>query len=179
MCCIQRHFQISNAFYSLSLSPSLSLFNIIAQIDSWLFSVVNQDPRFLSAPFPLPPQNKRRAIASYETHNQNVRATIPPARLLEYNVKQGWEPLCDFLEISPTDCPTHVPFPKSNSARAVCWQSYSAFIGPLVLTLVIVGYVLTMVFRRFVGMSVMEWWRLQKRKTSTLSWMKNGSKKRS
>ena len=121
--------------------------------------MVNSDKTYLTHPFPLPPQNKQNAVASYEAHNQLVRDTIPPSQLLEYNVRQGWEPLCNFLEIPENDCPsTHgVPFPKSNSARAVRWQSYSAFIGPLMLTVFILSSVFSIVFRRVTGKSVIGW----------------------
>ncbi len=37
------------------------------------------------------------AIGVYQEHLATVRATIPPERLLEYDVRQGWRPVCDFL----------------------------------------------------------------------------------
>lgn len=125
----------------------------------WLFSVVNSDKTFLSHRFPLPPQNKYSAISSYEKHNQLVRDSIPSSHLLEYNVRQGWEPLCRFLEIPETDCPSAkgIPFPKSNSARAVRWQSYSSFIAPLSLTLFIIFSLFSLVFRKVTGMPVIGW----------------------
>ena len=125
----------------------------------WLFSIVNNDKTYLNAPFPLPPQNKAKAIASYEAHNERVRSSIPASNLLEYNVREGWEPLCEFLEIAEADCPsTHgIPFPKSNSARAVTWQSYSSFIGPLVLTVFILFSLFSFVWRKITGMSVIDW----------------------
>jgi Sulfotransferase domain len=39
------------------------------------------------------------AIAAFERHNQAVRDAVPADRLLEYRVGQGWQPLCDFLEV--------------------------------------------------------------------------------
>lgn len=36
--------------------------------------------------------------AGFESWNEFVRDTIPSERLLELHVKQGWEPLCGFLE---------------------------------------------------------------------------------
>ena len=40
-------------------------------------------------------------------HNELVRLAIPKDRLLEFQVKQGWRPLCEFLgdEIPPGDFP--------------------------------------------------------------------------
>ena len=35
--------------------------------------------------------------AYYEEHNERVIRTVPKDRLLIWNVKDGWEPLCKFL----------------------------------------------------------------------------------
>jgi len=35
--------------------------------------------------------------ASYERHVEAVKEHVPPERLLVYNIKEGWEPLCNFL----------------------------------------------------------------------------------
>jgi len=51
------------------------------------------------------------ARAMFERNTEEVMATIPPERLLVYNVGDGWEPLCQFL-----DCPVpDTPYPRSNS----------------------------------------------------------------
>lgn len=46
----------------------------------------------------------------YDVHIENVRRTVPKERLLEYNVKHGWDPLCRFLEVPIPD----VSFPHVN-----------------------------------------------------------------
>jgi len=53
----------------------------------------------------------------YEERNDYVRSTVPQGQLLEYNVKQGWEPLCQFLEVPVEDCPSshNIPFPRVNT----------------------------------------------------------------
>ena len=38
-------------------------------------------------------------IAAMERHNAEVKATIAPERLLVWSVTDGWEPLCEFLEV--------------------------------------------------------------------------------
>jgi hypothetical protein len=90
----------------------------------WLNAVVNKDPSYLTSTFPKDVTIKENAISSYEEHNQRVRDLVPPAQLLEFNVEDGWGTLCTFLEIE--DCPTS-PFPKSNSARSMRAQTFSAF----------------------------------------------------
>jgi hypothetical protein len=42
-------------------------------------------------------------MASMETWNDEVRATVPAERLLEWHPKDGWEPLCNFLEVDVPD----------------------------------------------------------------------------
>ena len=34
----------------------------------------------------------------YRIHNHRVKSIVPADKLLVYNVKEGWKPLCDFLE---------------------------------------------------------------------------------
>jgi len=46
----------------------------------------------------------------YRIHNHRVKSIVPADKLLVYNVKQGWKPLCDFLECT---VPT-VAFPHEN-----------------------------------------------------------------
>ena len=46
----------------------------------------------------------------YNEHNKRVQAVIPASKLLVYNVKQGWEPLCQFLGL---EVPSQ-EFPREN-----------------------------------------------------------------
>eukprot|EP01059_Diplonema_ambulator_P011574 TRINITY_DN21564_c0_g1_i1.p1 TRINITY_DN21564_c0_g1~~TRINITY_DN21564_c0_g1_i1.p1 ORF type:complete len:281 (+),score=62.38 TRINITY_DN21564_c0_g1_i1:213-1055(+) len=51
----------------------------------------------------------------YEQHNDKVRQTVPKDRLLEYSVKDGWGPLCEFLgKPVPQD-----PFPHVNDSASI------------------------------------------------------------
>lgn len=48
--------------------------------------------------------------AAFTAHEADVRRTVPSERLLVFDVRQGWEPLCDFLgEAAPA-----IPFPRLN-----------------------------------------------------------------
>ncbi|KAI1124310.1 P-loop containing nucleoside triphosphate hydrolase protein [Nemania abortiva] len=47
----------------------------------------------------------------FTRHYAEVRKMVPPERLLEYRVQDGWEPLCKFLDIP---VPKDVPFPNVN-----------------------------------------------------------------
>jgi hypothetical protein len=61
--------------------------------------------------------DKASAIAAYRAHNARVREIIPASRLLVFDVRQGWGPLCEFLG---TALPT-IPFPRTNP-RAAFWD---------------------------------------------------------
>nr|BAJ05881.1 hypothetical protein [Streptomyces sp. SANK 60405] len=41
--------------------------------------------------------DRAHAIAVFEDHIRRVRAAVPADRLLVYDVRQGWEPLCAFF----------------------------------------------------------------------------------
>jgi hypothetical protein len=49
-------------------------------------------------------------MAAYERHNAEVRKTIPQHRLLEWQAKEGWEPICRALGLPVPE----IPFPWVN-----------------------------------------------------------------
>jgi hypothetical protein len=59
---------------------------------------------------------KDYAMTAYEKHNAEVIAYVPADRLLVFNVKEGWGPLCKFLD---APVPAGVPFPHTNDRRMV------------------------------------------------------------
>lgn len=44
--------------------------------------------------------DRAKAIARYDEHIAEVKAAVPPEKLLVYSVAQGWKPLCEFLGVS-------------------------------------------------------------------------------
>ncbi len=70
---------------------------------------------------------REHAIDIFNRHNAAVQATVDPDRLLVYNVKEGWEPLCKFLGVP---VPKETPFPHLNDKvilqRVLRW-------GPVVI----------------------------------------------
>jgi hypothetical protein len=58
-------------------------------------------------------EDRDAAIRIFEEHNRDVVATVPPERLLDFDVKEGWEPLCAFLGVP---VPAGEPFPHINDA---------------------------------------------------------------
>lgn len=68
------------------------------------------------------------ALKTFQAHIEEVTAAIPPERLLVFEVRQGWEPLCEFLEVPVPD----EPFPRVNDADDFQKHARSRF-GPLLL----------------------------------------------
>ena len=48
---------------------------------------------------------KDYALEVFHRHNEYVKAKVPANRLLVYEIKQGWEPLCEFLGVDVPDTP--------------------------------------------------------------------------
>jgi hypothetical protein len=46
-----------------------------------------------------------QAMARYERYNAQVRASCAPDRLIDWNAKQGWAPLCERLGVPIPDEP--------------------------------------------------------------------------
>jgi hypothetical protein len=66
--------------------------------------------------------------AQMEAYNQGVRGAIPPERLLVWKVTEGWEPLCEFLEVPVPD----EPLPHENDAETFRGRVVNAALDALV-----------------------------------------------
>ena len=56
-------------------------------------------------------EDKDYAIAIFQQHIEEVKQQVPVEKLLVYDVKEGWEPLCAFLGVA---APVNTPFPRLN-----------------------------------------------------------------
>lgn len=59
------------------------------------------------------PGDRRHAIAVYDRHVDTVLATVSPERLLVHNFEDGWEPLCEWLELPVPD----IDYPRGNARQ--------------------------------------------------------------
>lgn len=59
--------------------------------------------------------DKSAAIAHYEAHIEDIKATVPPDQLLIFKVDEGWEPLCRFLDVEVPD----MDFPNVNDRAEI------------------------------------------------------------
>jgi Sulfotransferase domain len=81
----------------------------------------------------------RRAKEIFNEHTARVISTVPAERLLVYDVREGWAPLCQFLNVPVPS----TPFPNINDRasmvgrlRRIRWVTR---VGPWLLAAVIAG----------------------------------------
>ena len=60
-------------------------------------------------------EDRNQAIAHYHQHIADVKAAVPPERLLIFSVDQGWKPLCEFLAVPAPES----EFPNVNDRAAI------------------------------------------------------------
>lgn len=61
------------------------------------------------------PQNRDALRRGFVQHNEHIRFIVPKDKLLDFQVQEGWEPLCKFLGKPVPD----EPFPHANEGRQV------------------------------------------------------------
>jgi sulfotransferase family protein len=59
-------------------------------------------------------EDKAFAIEVFNRYNEQVRRVVPPDRLLVFEVREGWQPLCAFLGVP---VPAGKPFPHVNDVE--------------------------------------------------------------
>jgi hypothetical protein len=93
-------------------------------------------------------EDKSHAIEVFNRHVEEVRRNVPTDRLLVYEVKQGWGPLCAFLGVPE---PEGKPFPHVNDTEE--FQSHIRKLSRMVkgITCAAVGLVVLLA-----GLAV--WW---------------------
>jgi len=129
---------------------------IMALYIRWLSAIVNNDESILTTPLDklLPMQREDQAIASYLEHNRRVKDLIPANQLLEFNVKEGWAPLCKFLEVA--ECP-RTPFPNTNNALFMKVHCMVSYLTPLTIVLFILFSLFAWGFKKLTGERVLQW----------------------
>ncbi|MFG3436961.1 sulfotransferase family protein [Nonomuraea sp. NPDC047897] len=60
--------------------------------------------------------DEEQAVAAFERHVAAVRDSVPAERLLVFDVREGWGPLCAFLGVA---VPAGEPFPHLNDAASM------------------------------------------------------------
>jgi hypothetical protein len=65
-------------------------------------------------PLSSAPETAEGLIRSARRWDERIKATVPAGRLLVWEAKDGWEPLCEFLDVPVPD----EPFPHVNDVDA-------------------------------------------------------------
>jgi hypothetical protein len=65
-------------------------------------------------------------LAQFERHRQEVIAAIPAPRLLVFDVREGWGPLCDWLGVAVPE----TPFPHANSRAEIAERRAALGLAP-------------------------------------------------
>lgn len=74
-----------------------------------------------------------RAVLDWlRRHEEEVQSLVPPSRLLVFNVKESWEPLCRFLDVP---IPEEVQFPIANSE-----SEWDRTVGPFYIVADVIVY---------------------------------------
>lgn len=60
-------------------------------------------------------EDRQRMIEAFNRWNEEVKGFVPAQRLLVYEVKEGWDPLCEFLGV---EVPKGKPFPRLNDSES-------------------------------------------------------------
>jgi hypothetical protein len=90
-------------------------------------------------------ENRRYAIGVFDRHNANVMRNVPEDRLLVYEVKEGWGPLCDFLDAEVPD----KPFPHLNDSggfRKMVRNQFTVALAPTALAMLAMLALLVLLF---------------------------------
>ncbi|KAI1160850.1 P-loop containing nucleoside triphosphate hydrolase protein [Nemania serpens] len=100
------HASTMKTVYWRATDPELRMLSYFSWAAKMYYPMLNKFfDTFFEGDFP----NRGKDI--FTRHYAEVKKLVPPERLLEYRVQDGWEPLCKFLD---APVPHGIPFPHVN-----------------------------------------------------------------
>ena len=60
-------------------------------------------------------EDRQHALQVFQENSERARRVVDPERLLLFEPKDGWKPLCDFLGVPVSE----TPFPHLNEAASI------------------------------------------------------------
>src|SRR5690606_1952087 len=89
--------------------------------------------------------DREHVIAMFEKHTDEVKRVVPAERLLVFEAKEGWAPLCKFLDVPvPAE-----PFPRVNDTAefkrrvaAATVISWIVLLSPIAILLLVLAWML-------------------------------------
>jgi len=60
-------------------------------------------------------------VAGYKAWIEDVKASVPPEQLLVHKAKEGWTPICEFLDLKGNNCPSNrgESYPRVNDKESM------------------------------------------------------------
>ena len=106
----------------------------------WIKQVRDMVPIFLSMNDVIQSDNMDTLQKSYVDHMELVHHIVPQEKLLVFNAKMGWEPLCEFLN---ADCGSRMdqPFPHANERWLLQLENNVAWIITWIWPLLILLFI--------------------------------------
>lgn len=107
-------------WYNSTMNTIYPAKDIIPRITKWLLPPVGRlmyaiETLIWERVFHNKFEDKEYAMKVYEDWTEEVKRSIPEDRLLIFNVKEGWGPLCKFLDVPEPD----IPFPHINDTKSM------------------------------------------------------------
>jgi len=106
----------SQTIFRLPPRPIMMLLRVVSLFSNRLKTLMTIEPVARKVGYEYVFKNdlsRENTIKVFNQHNDKVRQTVSPERLLIYDVQQGWEPLCSFLKVPVPN----LPFPHKNYTR--------------------------------------------------------------
>jgi hypothetical protein len=107
------HRSIMTTFYQAQRDFVVQFMRIVPALQEFL---VGMEKAIWEGVFQNRLEDKAHAIAVFNSHIEEVKQVVPRERLLIFEAKHGWEPLCSFLDVP---VPANKPYPHRHKGTLV------------------------------------------------------------
>ena len=98
---------VMNTIYPTTVEAKVSVDATTAKFGSWVFEII------WDGVFDGRMDDKAHCIELFKAHEKAVIAEVPEQQLLVFQARDGWAPLCEFLDCRVPDA----PYPNTNSTE--------------------------------------------------------------
>ena len=99
--------------------PLTVLYQPFAQYWRLMSQRISCGPVTRFPPWPLNVAEQQVCLEGFNEHNDALSRAIPPESLLMYNIREGWEPLCEFLSVPVPNA----SFPHLDAYSHIHWKA--------------------------------------------------------
>jgi len=137
-----------NTIYGIRRTVSSPIFRLAAPFRTTMARAAKMNDRLIwEDTFGGSLEDRERAIEVFERHNEEVKEHVAPEKLLVYEVKEGWGPLCEFLGVEVPN----TPFPHLNDTgtfRKMIRRRLAFALAAPILTVSLAGLALLLLRKR-------------------------------